>query len=170
MHRPLLLVALVLPTLACPAEEDDDGGDTSGTPTTTASTTQSTTTTATTTTATTTGTTTDASSEGGSTEEGASESSEASGTVGDESSTAGADLCAPDGADDACTTCAKTMCCEAYASCYGDPDCVCAVDCIIATGDYATCLGEMCNMPDPAPAMDIGICCGMTCAADCGFG
>jgi hypothetical protein len=72
--------------------------------------------------------------------------------------------------DDACTACAKANCCEAYAACYGDADCVCAVDCIVETGDYATCLGPMCNGPDPAPAMDIGICYGTTCAADCGFG
>ncbi|MBC8071108.1 MAG: hypothetical protein IAG13_22475, partial [Deltaproteobacteria bacterium] len=92
------------------------------------------------------------------------------GTTAAESSTGGGDLCGDAPGDDACTVCAKAMCCEAYAACYGDPDCVCAVDCIIETGDYPTCLGRMCNMPDPTPAMNIGICYGTTCAVECGFG
>jgi hypothetical protein len=88
----------------------------------------------------------------------------------DDADSGGGELCAPAEGDDACITCAKAMCCDAYAACYGDPDCVCAVDCILETGDYEVCLGELCNMPDPTPAMNIGICYGSTCAADCGFG
>src|SRR6185503_1473047 len=88
----------------------------------------------------------------------------------DDGSTGAADLCLPADDDEPCIACAKAMCCDAYATCYGDPDCVCAVDCILATNDYPTCLGEMCNNPDPTPAMDIGICYGTTCAAECGFG
>lgn len=94
-------------------------------------------------------------------------------TAADEGSSgagSGGEACAPVDGDDACTACAKAMCCDAYAACYGDADCVCAVECILETNDYETCLGPMCNMPDPTPAMNIGICYGTTCAADCGFG
>jgi hypothetical protein len=92
------------------------------------------------------------------------------GTTAVSSESGGSALCEAVDGDDACIACAKAMCCDAYAACYGDPDCVCAVECILETMDYETCLGPMCNMPDAAPAMEIGICYGTTCAGDCGFG
>lgn len=150
MQRSLPFALALL--VACPA--DDEDGDDTGADTDAASSTASTT-----------APTTDATEDSGTTEEPTDdETSAASGTTGS------GDLCAAAPEDDVCTTCAKAMCCDAYAACYGDPDCVCAVECILETGDYETCLGPQCNMPDAAPAMDIGICYAATCAADCGFG
>jgi hypothetical protein len=146
MLRPMLLFAITL--TACASDDGDDptAGDGART---TAATTDS-------------GDTTDPSTSEGPSETGMVDT----GAAGD----AGGASCEAAPGDDVCITCAKANCCEAYAACYGDADCVCAVDCILETGDYATCLGPMCNEPDPAPAMDIGICYGTTCAADCGFG
>ncbi|MBK8241616.1 MAG: hypothetical protein IPK74_39415 [Deltaproteobacteria bacterium] len=100
---------------------------------------------------------------------GGDDSSGGAGATAQGSDSGGTDLCAPLPTDDACVACAKQQCCDVYAACYGDPDCACAVDCILETGDYATCLGTQCNMPDPTPAMDIGLCYGTTCADACGL-
>lgn len=171
MHRALPIALALL--VACPA--DDEDADDSSADTDSASTTASTTdgTTASTSASTTDGTTastttedpTDATEDSGTTDDPTdAETSADSGTTGS------GDLCAAAPEDEPCATCAKSMCCDAYAACYGDPDCVCAVECILESGDYQTCLGPKCNMPDAGPAMDIGICYGTTCAADCGLG
>ena len=77
-----------------------------------------------------------------------------------------ADLCAPDPEDTACYACTKEMCCEDYAACAVDPDCLCAVDCTLAGGDPFGCV-EQCNNPRVPPAMNLGVCMGTTCAVDC---
>ena len=82
------------------------------------------------------------------------------------SDSTGADACAPAAEDTACYTCAKEMCCAEYAECAADPDCLCAVDCTLMGGDPFGCLG-MCNDAPQEPAMNLGICMGTTCAADC---
>lgn len=177
MHRILRPCLALVCLTACPADDDEDdtGGETSPTssPTTTSPT-----------------TTTPGESSGEPTTDPTvdptvdpTDATESTGTDPTDATDTGSDttpadtgstgeptdLCDPPDADP-CIACAQANCCDAYTACYSDPDCVCAVDCILATGDYATCLGPMCNSPDPTPAMDIGLCYGMTCAAECGFG
>lgn len=89
-----------------------------------------------------------------------------SGDTPSSSDSTGADACAPAAEDTACYTCAKEMCCAEYAECAADPDCLCAVDCTLMGNDPFGCL-RMCNDAPQGPAMNLGICMGTTCAADC---
>lgn len=175
MHRLLRPCLALVCLAACPADDDDDDA-TAGE--TTAPTTDPTMTTSSPTTTTTSpgeSSTDDPTVDPSDTTSDDSDPTDVSTTgdttAADDASTSGApaDLCDPPDADP-CIACAQANCCEAYSACYGDPDCVCAVDCILETMDYATCLGPKCNSPEPTPAMDIGICYGTTCAAECGFG
>jgi hypothetical protein len=107
------------------------------------------------------------SSEGSSGSESGTGSGTGSGSgSGSESGSGAGDVCAEDPTDTECFACTKEMCCDDYAACAADPDCICTVECGLMGTDPAECL-KMCNNPPPGPAMALGICAGTTCMSAC---
>jgi hypothetical protein len=97
---------------------------------------------------------------------GSGSGSESGTGTGSESGSGAGDVCAEDPTDTECFACTKEMCCDDYAACAADPDCICTVECGLMGTDPAECL-KMCNNPPPGPAMALGICAGTTCMSAC---
>ena len=70
--------------------------------------------------------------------------------------------------DDACSSCAKEMCCEGLEACFGDPECACVLTCVAMGNDAAACHMQ-CNLPEPNQTFGMYITCvQQNCGEVCG--
>jgi hypothetical protein len=93
-------------------------------------------------------------------------SSSGIGTASSGPSGGGPGACVPDGGDSACVLCAKELCCAEVEACVSDPGCLCWVQCVGDSGDFALCAGQ-CAVPSDA-TLALLECGEAFCTAQCG--